>query len=116
MWIKLGKNLIIKFTILFSLFLVYCGDANTDDHVSAKSFNLISSLKSVLNNHKLIKATQIDIRASNFRLKQAKGGYYPSFDLTANYGHEHINKYGAGNNTQLPARDATAKITQLTLV
>ena len=113
MWIKLGRNLIIKFTILFSLFLVYCGDANTDDHVSAKSFNLISSLKSVLNNHKLIKASQIDIRASNFRLKQAKGGYYPSFDLTANYGHEHINKYGAGNNTQLPARDATAKITQL---
>ena len=113
MWIESGRNLISKFTFLFFLFLAYYGDANTDDNVSTKSFNLISSLKSVLIDHKLIKATQIDIRASNFRLKQAKGGYYPSFDLTANYGHEHINKYGAGNNTQLPARDATAKITQL---
>ena len=59
-----------------------------------------------------IKASGIDIKAAELRLKQAKGGYYPSFDLTANYGHEHINKRGAGNNTQLVARDATAKLTQ----
>ena len=77
-----------------------------------ENFNLIDSLNDVLNNHKLIKATQIDIKASILRVKQAKGGYYPSFDLTANYGHEHINKYGSGNNTQLAARDATAKFTQ----
>ena len=78
----------------------------------SEKFNLIESLDDVLNNHKLIKATQIDIKASILRVKQAKGGYYPSFDLTANYGHEHINKYGSGNNTQLAARDATAKFTQ----
>ena len=46
------------------------------------------------------------------RVKQSKRGYFPSLDVTANYGHENIIKYGAGNNTQLAARDATAKITQ----
>ena len=80
--------------------------------LASEKFSLIDSLNDVLNNHKLIKATQIDIKASILRVKQAKGGYYPSFDLTANYGHEHINKYGSGNNTQLAARDATAKFTQ----
>ena len=75
-------------------------------------FDLASALTQVLDNHKVIKATQIDVKASELRLRQAKGGYYPSFDLTANYGHEHIIKRGAGNNTQLMARDATAKITQ----
>ena len=46
------------------------------------------------------------------RVKQSKGGYFPSLDVTANWGHENIIKYGPGNNTQLTARDATAKLTQ----
>ncbi len=109
-----GKSLIIK--ALFFLFtcLSVVSYPKADDHsLMNKNFDLIEALKGVITNHKLIKATQIDIKASDFRLKQAKGGYYPSFDLTANYGHEHVNKYGSGNNTQLAARDATAKITQL---
>ena len=75
-------------------------------------FDLVSALVKVLDTHKVIKASQTDVKASELRLKQARGGYYPSFDLTANYGHENIIKRGAGNNTQLMARDATAKITQ----
>ena len=51
------------------------------------------------------------VKQLKFRVKQSKGGFYPSLDVTANYGHENIIKYGPGNNTQL-ARDATAKITQ----
>ena len=55
----------------------------------------------------------IDSKAAEFRLKQSKGGLLSkSLDLTANYGHENIIKYGSSNNTQLMARDATAKITQ----
>ncbi len=75
-------------------------------------FNLDSALKSVLRNHKMIKATKNDVEAAKLRLKQSRGGFFPSLDVTANYGHENIIKYGAGNNTQLAARDATAKITQ----
>ncbi len=75
-------------------------------------FNLVNSLKLVLNNHKLIEASKIDSKAAEFRLKQSKGSYYPSLDITANYGHERIIKYGPTNDTQLVARDATAKITQ----
>ena len=75
-------------------------------------YNLKAALKSVLNNHKTILATKSDIEAAKLRLKQSRGGYFPSLDVTANYGHENIIKYGPGNNTQLMARDATAKITQ----
>ena len=75
-------------------------------------FDLIGSLETVLRNHKLIEASMIDSKAAEFRVKQSKGGLYPSLDVTANYGHENIIKYGPGNNTQLMARDATAKITQ----
>ena len=114
MWKKSGNYLVTKFSLIVIISLALFGFANTDDHFEVNSsFNLTDALKGVINNHKLIKATQIDIKASNYRLRQAKGGYYPSLDLTANYGHEHINKYGSGNNTQLAARDATAKVTQL---
>ena len=101
----------IKFLIL-SIFII-CNAITINSYSQDNSaFDLKSSLESVLKNHKVIKASGIDIKAAELRLKQAKGGYYPSFDLTANYGHEHINKRGAGNNTQLVARDATAKLTQ----
>ena len=98
--------------IFVFLFANFTFAQDKEPSLVSEKFNLIESLDDVLNNHKLIKATQIDIKASILRVKQAKGGYYPSFDLTANYGHEHINKYGSGNNTQLAARDATAKFTQ----
>ena len=98
--------------IFVFLFANFTFAQDKDTPLVSEKFDLIDSLDDVLNNHKLIKATQIDIKASILRVKQAKGGYYPSFDLTANYGHEHINKYGSGNNTQLAARDATAKFTQ----
>ncbi len=75
-------------------------------------YNLEAALKTVLSNHKTILATKNDIKAAELRVKQSKGGYFPSLDVTANWGHENIIKYGPGNNTQLNARDATAKITQ----
>ena len=106
---KLMSRYLAVFALLISNF-AFAQD--NQPSLASEKFSLIDSLNDVLNNHKLIKATQIDIKASILRVKQAKGGYYPSFDLTANYGHEHINKYGSGNNTQLAARDATAKFTQ----
>ena len=99
----------VKLIAFLSIYLLSYTNILTQE---VKNFDLINSLKNVLENHKLIRATQLDIKASKFRVTQAEGGYYPAFDLTANYGHEHINKYGSGNNTQLAARDATAKLTQ----
>ena len=93
----------LAFLILFFFF-------NTYNPVEA--FDLRSSLESVLKNHKTILASKTDIEAAKLRIKQSRGGYFPSLDVTANYGHENIIKYGPGNNTQLAARDATAKITQ----
>ncbi len=75
-------------------------------------FDIKSSLKGVLNNHKMITATKNDIEAAKFRVKQARGGFFPTFDLTGNYGHENIIKHGQMNNTGMMARDTTAKITQ----
>ena len=99
------KYLLFITMILISSFL-YAQDK------SITNFDLKNALQSVLDNHKTIKAQKIDIKAAEYRLKQARGGYFPTFDLTANYGHENIIKYGTGNNTQLSARDATAKLTQ----
>ena len=99
--------------IVFLVFLIFkSGFSLAQDEISQESFDLKSSLESVLSNHKLIEASKIDSKAAKLRLKQAKGAYFPSLDVTANYGHENIIKYGPGNNTQLNARDATAKITQ----
>ena len=63
-------------------------DANSQE----KSFNLKQSIDKVLRNHKTILATKTDIEAAKFRIKQSKGGYFPSLDVTANYGHENIIK------------------------
>jgi len=103
-----------KFVIGFLIFLISVGSSVSaqEDKEELIPYNLKAALKSVLNNHKTILATKSDIEAAKLRLKQSRGGYFPSLDVTANYGHENIIKYGPGNNTQLMARDATAKITQ----
>ena len=110
LWISSNMG---KFVIGF-VFLICAGSLVSAQEVKDEviPYNLKAALKSVLNNHKTILATKSDIEAAKLRLKQSRGGYFPSLDVTANYGHENIIKYGPGNNTQLMARDATAKITQ----
>ena len=102
------RHLIIFVSIIFVFKPIFSQDSRTNSN-----FDLIGSLELVLKNHKLIEASQIDSKAAKFRLKQSKGAYYPSLDITANYGHERIIKYGPTNDTQLVARDANVpKITQ----
>ena len=102
----------MKYILIILLILSFKNHTFSQDTGDDKLFDLRDSLESVIKNHKIISASQIDSKAAKLRLKQAKGGYFPSLDVTANYGHENIIKYGPGNNTQLMARDATAKITQ----
>ena len=101
------KHLITLAYIFFVFKPISSQDLNTN-----LDFDLVRSLELVLKNHKLIEASKIDSKAAEFRVKQSKGAYYPSLDVTANYGHERIIKHGPTNDTQLVARDATAKITQ----
>jgi adhesin transport system outer membrane protein len=101
------RHLITLVFILLVFKPISSQDLNTNS-----DFDLVSSLELVLKNHKLIEASKIDSKAAEFRVKQSKGAYYPSLDVTANYGHERIIKHGPTNDTQLVARDATAKITQ----
>ena len=101
------KHLITLAFIFFVFKPISSQDLNTN-----LDFDLVRSLELVLKNHKLIEASKIDSKAAEFRVKQSKGAYYPSLDVTANYGHERIIKHGPPNDTQLVARDATAKITQ----
>jgi len=98
--------------ILHQLIFVFLSFFFLSVNSQERSFDLKQSIEQVLRNHKTILASKTDIEAAKFRIKQSKGGYFPSLDVTANYGHENIIKYGPGNNTQLAARDATAKITQ----
>ena len=99
----------VLFKVLVTVIIFYSLNSFAQEK---KPFNLKDSLNSVLKNHKTILATGTDIEAAKLRVKQSRGGYFPSLDVTANYGHENIIKYGPGNNTQLTARDATAKLTQ----
>jgi len=101
-----------KFYLIFIFTFFYFFQIKSDENQISDEFELIKVLQNVLDNHKLVKASNIDINAAKFKLKQSKGGYFPSLDVTATHGHENIIKYGPGNNTQLTARDATAKITQ----
>ena len=101
------KHLITLAFIFFVFKPISSQDLNTN-----LDFDLVRSLELVLKNHKLIEASKIDSKAAEFRVKQSKGAYYPSLDVTANYGHVSIIKNGPTNDTQLVARDATAKITQ----
>ena len=101
------KHLITLAFIFFVFKPISSQDLNTN-----LDFDLVRSLELVLKNHKLIEASKIDSKAAEFRVKQSKGAYYRSLDVTANYGHERIIKHGPTNDTQLVARDATAKITQ----
>ncbi len=100
------KRFFIFFLSLFAF------NVSSQDNPNVIPYNLEAALKSVLANHKTVLATKNDINAAKLRVKQSRGGYFPSLDVTANWGHENIIKYGPGNNTQLNARDATAKITQ----
>ncbi len=99
------------FLNILILFLIW-NNSFSQENQEIVPYNLKAALKSVLNNHKTVLATKNDIKAAKLRVKQSKGGFFPSLDVTANYGHENIIKYGPGNNTQLMARDATAKLTQ----
>ena len=102
----------MRYLFIISFLFLALKPLNSQDLEAGSDFDLISSLESVVKNHKLIEASMIDSKAAELRVKQSEGGFYPSLDVTANYGHENIIKYGPGNNTQLMARDATAKITQ----
>ena len=108
-------NYVIKFNgfyVKYLIFLFCFSSIAVSQDRSSDFFELKESLQSVLDNHKIIKASNIDVKAAKLRVKQSKGGYFPTLDVTANYGHENIIKYGPGNNTQLMGRDSTAKITQ----
>ncbi len=101
-----------KYFLNILIFILLWDNSIAQDNSDTVPYNLKAALKSVLNNHKTILATKNDVKAAELRVKQSKGGFFPSLDVTANYGHENIIKYGPGNNTQLMARDATAKLTQ----
>ena len=102
----------MKVLFSFLLFLFSGGFALAQDSETLSNFNLRDSLDSVLRNHKLIEASKIDSKAAKLRVKQSKGGFFPSLDIPGNYGHENIIKHGQMNNTGMMARDTTAKITQ----
>ena len=101
-----------KYFLNILILVLIWNNSFSQENQETVPYNLRAALKSVLNNHKTVLATKNDIKAAKLRVKQSKGGFFPSLDVTANYGHENIIKYGPGNNTQLMARDATAKLTQ----
>ena len=73
-------NIILSFLLFFYPLFTIAQESENQGANPVTFFDLKSSLKGVLNNHKMIKATQNDIKAAKLRVKQAKGGFFPSLD------------------------------------
>ncbi|WP_181905192.1 TolC family outer membrane protein [Aestuariispira insulae] len=68
-------------------------------------------LPTLVSNHNLIEAARSDLSAAQERYQVARGGYYPEFETTSNWGHEYQTK-PADDNTSLAFSEADFSITQ----
>ena len=72
----------MRLLILFIFVLNFSPAGSQENQNNAPEieyFNLDSALKSVLRNHKMIKATKNDVEAAKLRLKQSRGGFFSIF-------------------------------------
>ena len=73
----------MRYLLFFVIFLFPLKSSLSQDSDLEKnnnefiSYDLKTALKSVVNNHKLIVATQKDVDAAKLRVKQARGGFFP---------------------------------------
>lgn len=69
-------------------------------------------LPEFLNNHNLAKAAKLDISAAQQTAIVAKGGWYPSLNVTLTGGNEQQNKPSGSDNSNMVSREADFIITQ----
>ncbi len=78
----------------------------------AQAASLAENLQTLLETHKRVIAANADVSAAEERVSVAKGGWNPTFDMTANIGHEERNKPTGSTDTNFVPRNLDLSITQ----
>ena len=75
--------------------------------------SLMQLLTNVLKDHQRVRASEQDLAAARQSAKAALGDWFPTLDLTANYGYERQRKPSAIDTAGLPFYEFDATLTQL---
>ena len=79
---------------------------------TAKAYALHTQLLDMLATHKRIKAAEADLDAARESAKEALGGWFPTLDLTTNYGYEHQKKGQGVVDTSVPYHEIDLSLSQ----
>lgn len=79
---------------------------------TAAAQSLSEKLEILIKTHKRVLASEADVSAANEQMAVASGAWYPTFDLTANMGHDHRNKPAGSTDTSAVARNVDMSLTQ----
>lgn len=75
--------------------------------------SLHDALVELLQTSKKVRAAEADMKSALEKSKEALGGWFPTFDVTGNYGYERQLKGNNTADTSMPPREVDLKLTQL---
>lgn len=78
----------------------------------ANAQSLSENLQNLIKTHKRVLASTADVSAAKEQVEVALGDWYPTFDLTANIGHDVRNKPTGSDDTTIVARNFDMSLTQ----
>lgn len=75
--------------------------------------DLHASLAELMKSSKKVRAAEADMKTASEKAREALGGWFPTFDVTGNYGYERELKGNRTADTSMPPREVDLKLTQL---
>lgn len=79
---------------------------------TASAESLSELIPNLLKTHQLVKASESDLTAATQRAREARGGWFPQLNVTADYGREKQDKPLATPDTDLTTRRLDLSVTQ----
>lgn len=79
----------------------------------ARSESLSEILPKLLESHNLVKAAEADVEAAGESVEEARGGWFPSLNVTGTIGHEKQKKPEGTDDTDYVSREVDLTVTQL---
>lgn len=74
---------------------------------------LRTDIEALLNDHKRVDATRLDLEAAKQRAQAANAPWYPTLDATTSYGYERQNKGNGTEDTAMPPRSFELSLSQM---
>lgn len=79
----------------------------------AQGQSLSTLLPELMRSHQLVKASESDLSAATERTREARGGFFPNLNVTAEYGREVQDKPLGSADTSMVGRRVDVSVTQL---